>query len=273
MMRKAVANGNLPGKEASGRRYWMRANPLAAPLAGKAAPTEGAGKRPPKARFLEPYRLSEERRAALIRLLAEGGVGDGESHELFASAIEYDIANARQALTREAPAAAEEPPKSAAATQPASEAAPGPTQAPPADLGCAARSLAEQIAGLDEPLRAAIAESLQGQDPFRRSYDGAYLDALCLELTRLADAVAGQGQPPPAEMAPVPAPPAVDPPLGEAARRFLRRVARVYEEVLESRAEPQSGGTFEAVLGLVSEEAGVALPRDPARLSEAFREP
>lgn len=271
MMRKAVANGNLPGKEASGRRYWMRANPLAA----KVAPTEGAGKRPPKARFLEPYRLSAERRAALIQLLAEGGVGDVESRELFASAIEYDIANARQALTREPPPAAGETPMPAVATQPPPEAAPGPaeaTHALSADLGCAARSLAEHIAGLDGPLRAAIVESLQGQDRFRRTFDGAYLDALCLELIRLADAVGGQGQPPPPEMAPVPAPPAADPPLGEAARRFLRRVGRVYEEVLESRAEPQLGGTFGAVLGLVSEEAGMALSRDPARLSEAFRE-
>lgn len=272
MMRKATTNGNLPDKEASGRRYWMRANPLAA----KAPPTEGSGKRPPKARFLEPYRLSEERRTALIRLLAEGGVGDGESRELFASAIEYDIANARQTLTREPPVAAEEPPRPAAAAQAAPEASPRLAEAAPAlpvDLGDAALRLAERIAGLDGAQRAAIAESLQGQDPFRRSYDGAYLDALCLELTRLAHAVAGQDQPPPPETAPVPPPPAVDPPLGEAARRFLRRVARVYEEVLESRAEPQSGGTFGAALGLVSEEAGLALPQDPARLSEAFREP
>lgn len=261
MMRKAVANGNLPGKEGSGRRYWMRANPLAA----KAVPVEGSGKRPPKARFLEPYRLSEERRAALIQLLAEGGVGDGESRELFASAVEYDIANARQALTREPPAAVGDPPMPAAAPQPALEPL-------PADLAYTARSLAERIAGLEGPLRNAIAESLQGQDRFRRTYDGAYLDALCVELTRLADAVASQGQPPPPAITPALFPPAADPPLGEGARRFLRRVARVYEEVLESRADPGSGGTFGAVLVLVSEEAGILLPRDAATLAEALQE-
>lgn len=271
MMRKAVANGNLPGKEGSGRRYWMRANPLAA----KAVSVEGSGKRPPKARFLEPYRLSEERRAALIQLLAEGGVGDGESRELFASAVEYDIANARQALTREPPAAAGDPPMPAAAAPPAPEPLPGPAEAAPAlpaDLAYTARLLAERIAGLEGPLRNAIAESLQGQDRFRRSYDGAYLDALCAELTRLADAVAGQSQPPPPAITPAIVPPAADPPLGEGARRFLRRVARVYEEVLESRADPGSGGTFGAVLVLVSEEAGIQLPRDAATLAEALRE-
>lgn len=270
MMRKAVANGNLPGKEGSGRRYWMRA----APMAPKALPSEGPGKRPPKARFLEPYRLSEERRAALIEFLANGGIGDGESRELFASAIEYDIANARQALAREPPPPAAEPP----VPEPAPEAPPEPPEmalALPADLAYTARSLAERIAGLEGPVRNAIVESLQGRDRFQRTYDGAYLEALCAELTRLADAVACQSQhPPPATIPPsdlVPPPPPPEPPLGEGARRFLRRVARVYEEVLESRANPQTDDTFVAVLGLVSEEAGIQLPRGPAKLAEVVQ--
>jgi hypothetical protein len=264
MMRKAIANGTPPGKEGSGRRYWMRANPLAP----RAAPAEGPGKRPPKARFLEPYRLSEERRAALIRLLAEGDVGDGESRELFASAIEYDIAAARQALSREAPAAAEPQPQAVVA-EPAADARPSPAAmvpAAPQDLAGTARALAERIAGLEVPVRDAIAELLQAQDRFRRSYDGSYLEALCTELTRLADAVAGcaQSLPPATIQAP-------EPPLGEGARRFLRRVVRVYQEVLESRADPQSAPVFGAVLSLVSQEAGITLPREPATLAEALQ--
>lgn len=284
MMRKAVTNGNLPGKEGSGRRYWMRA----APMAPKALPNEGPGKRPPKARFLEPYRLSEERRAALIEILANGGIGDAESRQLFASAIEYDIANARQALARESPPPAAEPPIPAPVPALAPEALPEPPElalALPADLAYTARSLAERIAGLEGPVRNAIVESLQGRDRFQRGYDAAYLEALCAELTRLADAVAcppqSQSQPqcqsqqptpaiiPPSDLVPPPSPP--EPPLGEGARRFLRRVARVYEEVLESRANPQTDDTFVAVLGLVSGEAGILLPRGPAKLAEVLQ--
>ena len=205
MMRKAVANGNLPGKEGSGRRYWMRANPMAP----KAVPNEGLGKRPSKARFLEPYRLSDERRAALIQLLDDGGIGDGESRELFASAIEYDIANARQALAREPPPAAAEPPiaepvtaEAPAVLPEAAETAP----ALPADLAYTARSLAERIAGLEGSVRNAIVEALQGRDSFQRVYTGAYLEALCAELNRLADAVASQPQHPTPETAQPPAP-------------------------------------------------------------------
>jgi len=272
MMRKAVANGNPPGKEGSGRRYWMRANPMAP----KAVPNEGLGKRPSKARFLEPYRLSDEQRSALIQLLASGGVGDGESRELFASAIEYDIANARQALAREPAPAAPEPPIPEPGTVAVPDAPPEPAEtAPPlpADLAYTARSLAERIAGLEGSVRNAIVEALQGRDPFQRLYTGAYLEALCAELNRLADVVASQPQHPTPEAAqpPAPSPLAPEPPLGESARRFLRRVARVYVEVLESRADLVPDGVFGAVLGLVAKEAGIALPREPAALALALQ--
>lgn len=274
MMRKAVANGNLLGKEGSGRRYWMRANPMAP---NKAVPNEGLGKRPSKARFLEPYRLSDERRAALVQLLEDGGTGDRESRELFASAIEYDIAAARQALAREPPPAAAEPPIAEPVTAEAPADLPKPAETAaglPADLAYTARSLAERIAGLEGSVRNAIAEALQGRDSFQRVYTDAYLEALCAELNRLADAVAGQPQPqtPEAAQPPAPAPPAPEPCLGESAQRFLRRVARVYEEVLESRAEPVRDGVFGAVLGLVAEEAGIALPREPATLAQALQQ-
>jgi hypothetical protein len=138
------------------------------------------------------------------------------------------------------------------------------------DLAHTARSLAEHIAGLEGSVRIAIAAAIQARDPYQRAYDGSYLDALGVELKRIADAVENE----PAGLASVasepPAPAALERPLGEGARRFLRRVARVYEEVLESAADPSTDGTFESVLRLVSEEAGIALPRDPADLAGAL---
>jgi len=266
-MRKALTNENQPVKEGSGRRYWMRASPVGS----KATASEIPGKRGHKARFLEPYRLSEERRSALIQLLASGDIGDREGRELFASAIEYDIANARQVLARQVPAPEQSTAKPIAAATSTGEQeviAKGP--ALPMDLAHTARSLAEHIAGLEGSVRIAIAAAIQARDPYQRAYDGSYLDALGVELKRIADAVENE----PAGLASVasepPAPAALERPLGEGARRFLRRVARVYEEVLESAADPSTDGTFESVLRLVSEEAGIALPRDPADLAGAL---
>lgn len=275
-MRKALSSENPPVKEGSGRRYWMRASPIGP----KAIAGEPSGKRGQKARFLEPYRLSQARRGTLIDLLASGGVSDRDGRELFASAIEYDIANARQTLARELPLPA--PPQTS--EQPAADAS-CPNEQPkavakgpalPADLAHTARSLAERIAGLDGRAKAAIVEVVQALDPFGRRYDGTYLEVLGVELRRLADAVGSEppdpdpsADEPPAQ--PAPAQVVVDPPLGEGARRFLRRVARVYEEVLESTADPSPGGTFAAVLRLASEEAGIALPRDPDTLADVLQ--
>jgi hypothetical protein len=271
-MRKALSSENPSVKEGSGRRYWMRANPIGP----KAVAGEPSGKRGQRARFLEPYRLSQARRAALIDLLERGCISDRDGRELFASAIEYDIANARQTLARDMrPPAPPQTTEQPADTPRPNEQPEAVAKAPalPADLAHTARSLAERIVGLDGPMRTAIVEAVQALDPFGRSYDGTYLDALGVELRRLADAVASEPRDPEPTAAapPAPVPVALDPPLDEGARRFLRRVARVYEEVLESTADPSPGGTFEAVLRLASEEAGIVLPRDPAALADALR--
>ena len=271
-MRKALSSENPSVKEGSGRRYWMRASPIGP----KAIAGEPSGKRGQKARFLEPYRLSQARRAALIDLLEGGGISDRDGRELFASAIEYDIANARQTLARDMrPPAPPQTPEQLADAPRSNEQPEAVTKGPalPADLAHTARSLAERIARLEGPVRAAILEAVQALDPFGRSYDGTYLDALGVELRRLADAVASEPRDPDPTAAepPDPVPVALDPPLDEGARRFLRRVARVYEEVLESTADPSSGGTFEAVLRLASEEAGIVLPRDPAALADTLQ--
>jgi hypothetical protein len=61
--------------------------------------------------------------------------------------------------------------------------------------------------------------------------------------------------------------------LDRASRRFLDRVARVYEEVLEAPAEIDAARPFAPLLRLVAGEAGIALPADPGALSAAWRSP
>jgi hypothetical protein len=60
------------------------------------------------------------------------------------------------------------------------------------------------------------------------------------------------------------------PPLDRASRRFLDRVARVYEEVLEAPAKLDTSGPFAALLRLVAGEAGIALPAEPADVAAAW---
>jgi hypothetical protein len=328
-MRKSVTQGGESAKDGSGRRPWVRARPPQSQT-----PVEDAPKRRSKARFLEPYRLTDERRAALLDCLRIAGVGDTESRDLFAAAVEYDIAGFRQSCPASAsaseaasePLSGDEPPP---ATAGRAGAGPGPTEvrsdaaapgtaavrrsalvqlAPtPADPGtgaptaallpvaAAARSLAALIGALERSDRAELAAALQAADPFQRGYAGAYLDALRLELERIgaipsqAPATAPAEAParPPPELQPDPqldptladptfagrtlADPALgDAPLGDAARRFVRRVARVYEQCLESRPAVAPGSPFLAVLRILAPEAGVRLPTEPQALALVF---
>ena len=52
-----------------------------------------------KKRFVEPYRLSDEQRDAMLAPLAERGLGDAESRDLFAAALAYDIATCYELTT------------------------------------------------------------------------------------------------------------------------------------------------------------------------------
>jgi hypothetical protein len=60
--------------------------------------------------------------------------------------------------------------------------------------------------------------------------------------------------------------------MSSGARRFVRRVARVYEEVLESKPNSLTDDPFLAALRLIAGEAGIALPRDPEALSTALQD-
>jgi hypothetical protein len=307
-MRKAVTDGAKPTKGDTRRRYWVHATP------GGNRKAEGEPKRPAKARFLEPYHISEARRGELIELLAASSVGDAESRDLFVAAIEYDIANLRRSAPAATPAPAEPAPEAApqSVPDPAPDLPSGDAvtpvveaQAPPAavettpvvgplaEIMATARLLAARLEDLEPEPRLRIATALQDADPFRRVHTADYFRALECELARLALAISGirlsEGEGPvptrdadplllhareaiAPQAQPVPTPPPV-PPLNRASRRFLDRVARVYEEVLEAPAELGVATPFAALLRLVAGEAGIPLPADPAALAAAWRPP
>jgi hypothetical protein len=217
-MRKAVTDGSKPIKGESRRRYWVHATP-GTPRKSHA---EGEPKRPAKARFLEPYHISEARRGELIELLAAAGVGDPESRDLFVAAIEYDIANLRRSSRAQTPAPApvavvepqpvvarEHTPDSApdTSTTTVPPAAPGPDPKPeegrrpealdgaPGPLleriAASARELASQLEALEPEPLGRVAAALQDADPFRRVHTADYFRALEQELARLALAISG----------------------------------------------------------------------------------
>jgi hypothetical protein len=210
-MRKAVTDGAKPTKGDTRRRYWVHTSPGGT----RKAQAEGEPKRPNKARFLEPYRISEARRDDLVELLASAAVGDAESRDLFVAAIEYDIANLRRSAPPAIPAAQPVPavastskpqsapdpepePPSADRVQPVTETQPPtavaettPMVGPLAEIATAARLLAARLDDLEPEARLRIATALQEADPFRRVHTADYFRALECELTRLALAISG----------------------------------------------------------------------------------
>ncbi|WP_296807928.1 hypothetical protein [Thiocapsa sp.] len=292
-MRKTGIPTPTPGRKGSPPRSRPLRNPQAEP---PDAPAQNALKRTKKAHFLEPYRLSESARAALLARLTDQAVGDPESRELFAAAVEYGIASCR-ASTKE-PRAAEKPmvatkpdvrpvekPAAGLAAQPAESPATEPATNPSAPLSALAETahlLVRGLGALDDRTREAIAERLRSSDPFGRVHDHAYLDAVRREVERIAEAAAALLDMPPASptvSAPVspsvatPAPAAAthpEDPIGETARRLVRRISDAYEACFEIKAETGAGYPFIPVLRLIAEDAGIALPADDAGLRAAL---
>ena len=273
-MRKSSIPTPTPGRKSSPPRSRSLRNPQAEP---PDAPPQNALKRTKRAHFLEPYRLSEPGRAALLACLTEQAVGDPESRELFAAAVEYGIASCRASTkdTRASaqPAAASEPEERPTA-QPA--ATPDPS-APHSTLAETARLLVREIRALDERSREAITGGLRASDPFDRVHDQAYLDALCREVERIAEAasVSLAAAPVPPPVSPLESPAATtsapaaahpDDPIGETAHRLARRIADAYEACFETKVETSTGYPFIPVLRLIAEDAGIALPAEDNRL-------
>jgi hypothetical protein len=262
------------------------------------APPPNALKRTKKAHFLEPYRLSESARAALLGCLTDRAIGDPESRELFAAAVEYGIASCRastkETRATEKPVAATKPdvpPVEKPAARTAAKPSLAPAMEPPPKSNATFSALAEtglllvrELRALDDRSREAISDRLRASDPFDRVHDQAYLDAICREVERIVEAAsvvldAPKPAPPvsppvsPSLAAPAPAaPPHPEDPIGATARRLVRRIADAYEACFETKAETDAGYAFIPVLRLIAEDAGITLPAQDARLLAVLQE-
>jgi hypothetical protein len=247
-----------------------RSSRLRDPHAEPAEPAaKNALRRVKKAHFLEPYRLSETGRIALLECLSDHAVGDPESRDLFAAAVEYAIARSRAAV--KAPPAPRDGDQSIAQTPAtAAETATAPPTTSPAKtpegsmsaLADSARLLARLLNDLDEPAREAMAEQLRATDPFDRAHDQAYLDAVRREVERIAEAASAVPETAPA---PTPAPAEPEPsasPLEEPARRLILRIADAYEACFETKPSASAGSAFLQVIRLIAEQAAIEIPAD-----------
>lgn len=229
---------------------------------GPAEPApRNALKRVKKAHFLEPYRLSDAGRTALLDCLTEHAIGDTESRDLFAAAVEYGIARCRS--TAKAPA--RQPVADTTASTPAPS--PAPPQARPSTLAETAGRVARLLSDLDDPTRRAMAERLRQTDPFDRAHDKAYFDAISRELERIAEAASAL---PDTTPAPTPAPVQTKPPadpLDDAARRLILRIADAYEACFETKVEPRPGTPFLTITRLIAKDAEIPMPEDDAELT------
>jgi hypothetical protein len=221
----------------SGRTYWVRRHIAPPPEEGKpSAPKKRKGQR-----FVQPYRLTEEQRTKLLKPLEEKGIGDPESRDLFAAAMEYDLAGC-QAL------AEPEPPKPRR---------PAPAKQDPAlaALMMTAKALVEQIAGLDAGARSRLLAALKEGDRFKRDYTCDYLAALGAELSRIATAAPAPKRP---------APPA----LSADVRRFILRASDAFADCFEQKATAQRGSPFAAAIKALVAATGIPVPTDGQTLAE-----
>ncbi len=196
----------------------------------------------------------------MLAPLIAAAVGDAESHALFLSAIAYDLAKFRRvALSPELQAA----PPPIATQSPIEQTRSNPTLD---GIVAAAAALAGQLRGLSETERAAIGAAMNSSDRFRRTYDDAYFDALLEELERVSATVARVATHPTAVSPPAPSP-RPEPIITDLGRRFVRRLARIYEQCLETKPSTTPGSPFTAVLMLLAAAAGVSLPSEPAAVA------
>jgi hypothetical protein len=261
----------------SGRRYWVRNIPA---LAGDStAPNATAKGVPPsqtspspKKRFVEPYRLTDEQREAMLAPLAERGIGDPESRELFAAALAYDLATCYEltvANPESEPAVAEAPTPTPDKALARSAKQAKPLDPALADLAKAAEALAGRISALDANTQGRLLQGLREEDPFRRGYDEAYLAALSGELMRVAtglrvpthssaDAATPPSPPPKKAVAPKPSP---------AARQFIARAAGAFDECFDQAPTALADGPFAAMLKALIKVTGVRIPSDTRNLA------
>ncbi len=197
--------------------------------------------------FVEPWRLDEARKVAIVHALEQHNIGDVESRRLFAGALEYQLATYRE-LAAAAPLA---PPPSQEAGTAALDA-----------LAERARELARILAEIPQEQEPELLRTLAEQDEMGRDYAPRYLDILHTEASRLAEASAllaiGLRAAPPATTA------SDDP--SPALLVLLRSLAQVFEECFEQAPSAAPRGPFANTLKLISDNLAVEIPRSKAVL-------
>jgi hypothetical protein len=188
----------------------------------------------------------------VLAALEEQGLGDAESRRLFAAALEYDLAGS---------AAIAEP---GAEPEPLPGAKPGGTPDTLAEMGRAARTLAERLAGLEAAAAQRLGRGLQEADPFRRGYPDHYFCSLQRELERIAAVALAAEDPQPQ----APAKPSVS----EEARRFVLGVADAFLDCFELSPTAGPDAPFPAVIEAIRGVTGVHIPADPDTLADILRQ-
>jgi len=256
MRKSSIQTPTAVPERSAPRKHWVRK----ASADSDAQPTQNALKRTKKAHFLEPYRLSEATRAALVERLTSHAIGDPESRGLFAAAVEYGIASCLAAK-------AETPVEIEAEPAPPCD-VPNDLSAPLARLADSADRFGESLSRLDEPSIEAIKRHLQSSDPFDRLHDQAYLDAVCRQAKRISDAATASidalSAPAPGGRTKSPTTRAAGISLTTAARRLVVRIADAYESCFEIKATATPESAFIPVLQLIGNEAGIEIPADDA---------
>jgi hypothetical protein len=243
---KAAPGASSASGMRGARKYWARdiLSPETKPARPRAKPSS-----PGKKRFVEPQRLTDAQRNALLGELEEARIGDAESRELFAAALEYDLARFQELPLEENPAAELSEPK-----------APGPEETLQ-QLTDAAGTLADRLSNLDEAARETLSAALTQGDRFHRGYRQEYINSILEELVRIAAAA------PKERVAPRPRKPRAPPPP-ESARQFIHRVADAFSDCFEARPTAEDAGNFATALKAIIKATGVHIPNGPHALKK-----
>ncbi len=200
----------------------------------------------PKGRhFVEPWRLDEARKGAIVRALEQRNIGDPESRRLFAGALEYQLATYRE-LEAAAPRAPQPMANTAALDA----------------LAERALDLARLLAEIPQEQEPELLRTLAEQDEMGRDYAPRYLDVLHTEASRLAEASALLATE--LRAAPQPTAPASEP--SPALLVLLRSLAQVFEECFEQAPNAAPQGPFANTLRVISDHLAVEIPRSKAVL-------
>lgn len=231
----------------SKRTDWARRALSPATDSGRSTSPETSGGK----RFIEPYRLSEEQRRAMLVSLEQRQIGDEETRALFVASLEYGLA----ICPRLAAPAGPSPP-------PAREHPPDKENPAIAALAEAAENLALRIEGLDDATSRRLQHELEDGDRFQRSYNEEYLQSLDCELRRFADIGEPPGQNAPSTSG--------EPVRAENTRRFVLHAADAFEDCFEIVPDAKPDSPFVTALEAIVAVVGISIPTDPATLARVL---